>query len=186
MKLMSENHLKNITIVQYILSMNISKNDYGDEESLLDYHTIFKIIYFADQAHLLKFGRPILIDDYYSMDYGPVPSALYDYFKQLRSTNGDEFFKEKNNKYIQLISKPNLEYLSESEIECLNVSINDNLNLDFDILTSKSHDKAYRSVSINTKIPLIEIAKAVDPSPEMLKYIEEQIENGKELECLEI
>jgi uncharacterized phage-associated protein len=33
-----------------------------------------KLLYFADKAHLLKYGRPILGDRYVSMDHGPVPS----------------------------------------------------------------------------------------------------------------
>jgi uncharacterized phage-associated protein len=35
---------------------------------------VVKLLYFADKAHLLEFGAPILGDVYYCMDYGPVPS----------------------------------------------------------------------------------------------------------------
>lgn len=33
-----------------------------------------KLLYFADKAHLLKHGRPILGDVYFCLPYGPVPS----------------------------------------------------------------------------------------------------------------
>jgi uncharacterized phage-associated protein len=34
-----------------------------------------KLLYFADKEHLVKHGRPILGDDYFCLDKGPVPSA---------------------------------------------------------------------------------------------------------------
>lgn len=35
---------------------------------------VVKLLFFADKAHLLEQGTPILGDSYYCMDYGPVPS----------------------------------------------------------------------------------------------------------------
>ncbi len=42
-----------------------------------------KLMFFADKAHLLKYGRPILGDRYVSMDHGPVPSAALDLMNRL-------------------------------------------------------------------------------------------------------
>jgi uncharacterized phage-associated protein len=42
-----------------------------------------KLLFFADKAHLLKCGRPILGDRYVSMDHGPVPSAALDLMNRL-------------------------------------------------------------------------------------------------------
>lgn len=39
---------------------------------------IAKVFYFADKAHLADWGRPICGDDYVAMQYGPVPSGIYD------------------------------------------------------------------------------------------------------------
>lgn len=42
-----------------------------------------KLLFFADKAHLLKYGRPILGDRYVSMDHGPVPSAALELMNRL-------------------------------------------------------------------------------------------------------
>src|SRR5262245_57025412 len=36
-----------------------------------------KLLYLADQYHLLRFGRPITGDRYIAMDYGPVPEGAF-------------------------------------------------------------------------------------------------------------
>src|SRR5450759_3309300 len=43
---------------------------------------LFKLLYLADRAHLIKYARPILKDRYVNMDQGPVPSASYDLVKK--------------------------------------------------------------------------------------------------------
>ena len=36
---------------------------------------VMKLIYFADRLHLRRYGRTITRDEYFAMQYGPVPSA---------------------------------------------------------------------------------------------------------------
>jgi uncharacterized phage-associated protein len=36
---------------------------------------VAKLLYFADKKHLLEYGRPILGDVYWCLDFGPIPSA---------------------------------------------------------------------------------------------------------------
>jgi uncharacterized phage-associated protein len=37
-----------------------------------------KLIFFADRYHLRQYGRPITNDEYFAMEYGPVPSGCKD------------------------------------------------------------------------------------------------------------
>jgi uncharacterized phage-associated protein len=37
-----------------------------------------KLLFFADRFHLRKYGRPITNDEYFAMNYGPVPSGAKD------------------------------------------------------------------------------------------------------------
>ncbi len=49
-----------------------------------DIHKCHKILYFADNEHLSKYGRSITGDAYVRMDFGPVPTCIYDLFKAVR------------------------------------------------------------------------------------------------------
>jgi uncharacterized phage-associated protein len=40
--------------------------------------TICKQLYFADKEHLVRYGRPILGDEYYKLKHGPVPTQGLD------------------------------------------------------------------------------------------------------------
>ena len=73
---------------------------------------------------------------------------------------------------LKLLRKPNLDYLSESDLECLNISIDDNINLSFRKLKDKSHDKAYKSTKDeNDEIYVDIIAEALDNSKDVKNYL---------------
>lgn len=148
------------------------------------FHKIFKILYFADQKHLVKYGSPISQDTYIAMQNGPVPSLAYDILKSLRgyslSESNNEFksyFNLIGNHEVELLKEPELENLSYSEIECINQSIKENKNLAFQKLTDKSHDNAWQNASRDGEINIIYIAKSGGASKQMLAYIKDHIEN---------
>lgn len=60
-----------------------------------------KLLYFADKAHLLRYGRPILGDAYYGLEHGPVPTATYDLVKQVFSGR----IKDENAAVAELLSQ---------------------------------------------------------------------------------
>ncbi|TDE42940.1 DUF4065 domain-containing protein [Flavobacterium rhamnosiphilum] len=139
-----------------------------------DTHKTYKILYFADQKHLLKYGRPIVGDTYVKMQYGPVPSFIKDIVNE--EIQGLEEIVAKYNRYfIKPLREVNLDYLSESDIECLTESINENKNLIFDDLTDKSHDYAYNKA--NWAIDYLDMARAIGADDKTLMYINQQMVN---------
>ena len=129
-------------------------------DDFVDFHKVFKILYFADQKHLATYGSSISEEKYIAMNNGPVPSTAYDILKALKGQGLAKNFQDFFSKYIEINgnykvkSKVNadLDYFSQSEIECLNKSIEENKNESFGFLTDKSHDAAWKDASTNADI----------------------------------
>jgi uncharacterized phage-associated protein len=98
-------------------------------------YNIFKILFSADKYHLNTYGRPVTGDTYIAMDYGPVPSWLYDEAKSGGSSLG---FSNKNNIFTAN-RRPNMYYLSESDEEALNYGYEEYAGKSFDEVLDKSH-----------------------------------------------
>ncbi len=150
-----------------------------------DLHKIFKIMYFADQKHLARYGRPVLGDFYIAMDHGPVPSQVYDMIKFVRgdtifeSGKGYGGFFDVNDHYVHPKQKPDMDLFSESDLECINESLQENRYLSFDQLKTKSHDNAYCKAAKDDKISYREMAKQAGANASMLSYIYEVAENER-------
>ncbi len=154
-----------------------------------DIHSLFKILFFADAVHLSKYGRTITGDEYIAMNYGPVPSCTYDIVKALR---GDSFFSEfvgniaqlfyiVNKNTIEMKIQPDLDYLSESDIECLNDSIVKCNGLSFDALTRLSHGFAWSNTAKDNVIAVEDILTELGDSQEYVDYISENLRITKEI-----
>lgn len=152
-----------------------------------DYHKIFKILYFADQKHLAKYGSTITPDRYIAMKYGPVPSLAYDILKSIRhhgplAEDREKFlpyFEPVSEKDVRAKATPDLDYLSESEVICLEEAVAAYGTLSFDDRTDKSHDTAWVKTPRNKEMSVIDIAEASGASEGMLTYIRESLENEK-------
>ncbi|CAG5073104.1 hypothetical protein DYBT9623_04610 [Dyadobacter sp. CECT 9623] len=142
-----------------------------------DIHKLFKILYFAEQKHLVKYGSEISGDRFHAMNNGPVPSLAYDITKSLRAGKPTfaKFFETFGDYSIKGISEPDMDWLSESEIACLNESIHENQHLDFKTLTEKSHDAAWADTKPDREIDIIKVAKAGGADKDMLDYIEDSM-----------
>ncbi len=167
---------KAIAVVLYVAHKLLERNE---QPGL---HKIFKILYFADQKHLAEWGRPISTDFFIAMKHGPVPSVIYDI---LKSVQGDSYFieQDKFSEYFEVKShfvtpkqKPNMDFLSETDIALLDESINENLHLNFSDLQSKSHGRAWDNTIKNDEIPFKYIAQEAGVSPVMLSYIRHNAE----------
>lgn len=157
----------------------------------VDYHKVFKILYFAEQLHLKLYGRPLTGDAYQAMQYGPVPSFLYDVFKAAEkgvspfgeATERSGAFavcREGKTPFVSALMEPDMDELSASDLEALDISISENGSLNFDELVRKSHDAAWDKAEKNEDIEMsyLDIAEAAGTSKEMISYIRLQAENS--------
>lgn len=148
----------------------------------VDIHKICKILYFADQQHLAKYGRQITGDTYIHMPYGPVPSNIEDIFKALR---GDSFFADKVddlkdvivfvNRYTVTSSQnPDMDELSESDVECLDAAIAKCRPYDIAGLTEMSHGLAWSLSGDGEEIGLGNILREVGESEDYIDFIQKK------------
>lgn len=148
-----------------------------NELSSIDRHKIAKILFFADQKHLARYGRTITSDFYCALEAGPVPSNIYDAIKVVAhehnfyNHHGLEGKIEVRGREITPLAKPDIDQLSISDIECLIESINENSKLTYGQLIDKSHGSAWQSVPDNQIIPFTEIAKEASAPDEILELI---------------
>jgi uncharacterized phage-associated protein len=82
-----------------------------------DYGDIFKLMYLADKTSLEKVGRFIFGDTYCAMQYGAVPSNLFDLVKEVKRSGGDSFDIEGYR--VKPKREANTDWFSDSDIECL-------------------------------------------------------------------
>ncbi len=155
----------------------------------LDYYHIFKVIYFANIAHLAKYGFRMTTDEFCALPDGPVPSVLYDCVKEdghcdkeLGAMIGEAIAKGNDDAYYMLTAKreADMEYLSKADIEEIDKSIKDNACLPYGDLREKSHGEEWRRAFYNTKqgrriMDVIGMAKDAMASDDMLEYIKDNL-----------
>lgn len=147
-----------------------------NETSKIDKHKLAKILFFADQKHLSRYGRTITSDFYCAMANGPVPSHIYDSIKgvsnhQYRYPQGLEGKIKVNVNEITALITPDIDQLSKTDIACLIESIEENKNLKFRQLVNKSHGQAWSSVLVNHSIPFTQIAMEASAPEDILELI---------------
>lgn len=143
-------------------------------------YKLLKIIYFADRRHLGRYGRFLFGDTYVAMKAGPVPSGAYDAVKIAR---GDAAWcrphrlarvmlgVENNNIYA--LAQPDLDFFSESDLECLDEAIQEFRDLDWREIWRRSHrDPAFRSADLNGEMTVEGIAKSLPNADAVLEYLQ--------------
>ena len=100
-------------------------------------YNIWKILFSAEKYHLNNYGRPITGDKYMAMEFGTVPSWLYDATKIKRPGMG--FIRDANSLIAE--RTPMADYLSQSDLEALNHGLNEYAGLDFRSVKDKNHEE---------------------------------------------
>jgi uncharacterized phage-associated protein len=84
-------------------------------------YNICKMLYLADKTCLERYGRFIFGESYSAMREGATPSRSYDLLKRIAQQRIEDLRVEGN--AIIPLRDANLDYLSESDIECLDHTI---------------------------------------------------------------
>ena len=184
-----------IVAIQKLFRRKNIMNKYLDAEKALesvlyisekthDLFHIVKTLYYADKKHLEHYGRLITGDYYVAMEDGPVPSGAYDLIKSVR---GDEFTYEfkiidahpenaivVNGNDIEPKRKANLDFFSESDIECLDDAVKIYANMDGKQLWKLVHEeKSYNQTERNKPIALNKIIGLDVPNgKDVLEYLD--------------
>jgi hypothetical protein len=139
-----------------------------------DKYNICKMLYLADKISLEKYGRFIFGESYWAMKEGATPSKSYDLLKEIARECSEELRLEGN--AVIPLRDANLDYLSESDIECLDhtISIYDRnpkkMRLD-------SHDGAWEKAWHNrgekgsADISVRSIARTLADSEDLIDYL---------------
>jgi len=134
-------------------------------------YVICKLLYSADKCSLEKYGRFIFGETYCAMKQGATPSNAYDLLKEADGTTVDGIKVERNR--VIPLRKPNLDYLSDSDIECLEQI----MNMSHGRMIEDTHDDAYqkswdgRGNKNSAIIPIESIAELFANSDDLLDYL---------------
>ena len=128
-------------------------------------YNLMKIMFESDRHHMIKYMRPVTGDTYIRMNFGTVPSAIFDLIKResldyYLNEAGMEFLPfsldtKQDNAHIVVSETPaDTDYLSASDIEALDKGINEYGRLSFNEVKEKNHkEKCWRDTPANAQIP---------------------------------
>jgi len=137
-------------------------------------YNMCKMLYLADKICLEKYGRFIFGESYSAMKEGATPSKSYDLLKEIAGKCSKEL-KLEGNAVIPL-RDADLDYLSESDIECLDhtIRIYDNKPQK---MRRDAHDDAWRKAWDNrgekgsADISVRSIARTLADSEDLIDYL---------------
>lgn len=123
-----------------------------------DVYSIVKTAYYAQQFHFAQWALPIFKDKIAALKFGPVPSTIYDILKISRGDASVQRFHKANNLHIaskaigfedeSFFAKemPDMDFLSVSEIECINAATSKVASLGFEEIANDTHGEEWARV----------------------------------------
>lgn len=171
----------------------------------VDYIHLFKMMYFAQQEHLVKYAMPIVDDSFMARKHGPVAALTY---KVLRSVEGkvditDECLQdfarslsitmEDGHQVVRIADgvECDMDELSKSNLKVLDKWIACCKDVDSFDLSDLSHDEAWKAAKAktdltgeDTKITLYDMAKAAGANDAMLAVIRDRQINSQSLQWI--
>ena len=153
----------------------------------VDYIKLFKILYFAQQRHLVEYGKVLVDESFRAVKHGPIPTYTYKALQiaEEKPLEGDfsEFLSgiTVKDKTVFTSLKPDMDYISAINKECLDYSISKYKDEDSYALSDMSHDIAWDTAAERMAddpqqnfISIIDIARSGKATKSMIDYIREK------------
>ena len=157
-------------------------------------HTVYYIVktaFVAQQKHLAKYLCPLFEDNIMALQFGPVPSNIYDALKIARGdaktmnfhTNDDLHLIYDaisfNDEVFTAVEGPDMTYLSPSAIECLDEAIKAVSSMTFDEIVNTTHGNEWTRAFKNQgdkNMSYLAIAKEGGIDELSIPYLKENLE----------
>lgn len=166
----------------------------------VDYIHLFKMMYFAQQSHLVMYGMPLMEDTFKARKHGPVPSLTYKVMRKVEGKNVDmtqglddfcssiDVCEEDGHQMIYLKDgvKCDMDELSVSNIKILDQWIEKLRDIESFDLSDLSHDNAWEKAKSEAErtgediaMTMVDIAAAGGASKAMQNVIRERQLNAR-------
>jgi len=146
-----------------------------------DFHRIFKIMYFADKAHLEKYKCFICGDHYMAMKHGPVPCCTFNIIKAVQGDNSilathivemaNSAFTVQDNFIVKARREADLEVFNARGIACLDKAISQYGALSFQALSELSCEAPWQATTVNDCIDIEHIVALFPNAASLLKNL---------------
>ncbi len=140
-----------------------------------DIYGICKLLYLVDKTSLEKYGRFVFGESYYAMVEGATPSNAYDLLKGA-AEGGVAGLKVEGNRVVA-VRDCNLDYLSASDVECLDQIISLYGAAPNWRRREEAHDEAWREIWAergdrrSVQMPVETIARLLADSDDLVDYL---------------
>lgn len=155
-----------------------------------DVYSIVKTAYYAQQTHFAKWALPIFKDRIAALKFGPVPSTIYDILKISRGDISVQRFHQTD--CINVASDaigfedesffakeyPDMDFLSASEIECLDSAIRKVGSMGFGEIADDTHGEEWARVWNDSSLHYmndLQIAKEGGADDAIVCYLKEAL-----------
>lgn len=155
----------------------------ANRHELPTWHTILKLLYFADLQHLEHYGSLMVEETYTALQYGPVARGAYLLMSEVRDgycadSTFSVYYQQitrggKTAPVVKPLRDADLDELSDSMVECLDDAIRRYQHCNFDQLTELSHDEVWHAAwkqGAGTVMPVEHMARMIG-DPDLIEYL---------------
>lgn len=152
-----------------------------EQTNSIDLHAGLKACYFADKSHLNEWRRPIFGATYKAMKFGPVPLEIYEMMKGealwKAELGVDQFAWELVGYRLRQTanSHPDLDALSETDIQHLSAGLERSLNMTFTERTDVTHGADWQQAQLG----LMRYEDMLEDGPDKGRTIEHLAANSR-------